>query len=305
MCCRHRGLPVPRPQPIEHSEPTRADPLRTAVLVQEANERAGLSRGQTRPVDSNSHGPWYDQDPTGGHEVYEDEKPSVVGRAAIGVAMAAGLSVVVFAVLRMTASSGRGRPQAASRLVRTVFPVSTVRAAGGNPGPPTFRTVSHPRLPPIYRPDGGRHRHRSRHRRRRRRSARPRDPTGSDRAAATGAGFSTSSTGRPTVVRVGPAGARAGARTTTPARTGAADDFSRAGTSTPGGAVISAPPASHMAAGTAPSSPSSSSSPSFAPSEVAVPPPSPPASKPAAVGGSDRARGKSYNPDSTLPLNLD
>ena len=92
-----------RVQPFERSEPTRANPVRTAVLAQEVNSRgAALGGRDTHTVDSNSHGPWYEQDPTGGHDIFdEEEKPSVVGRAAIGVAVAAILSVVVFGVLRM------------------------------------------------------------------------------------------------------------------------------------------------------------------------------------------------------------
>ncbi|MEO5767562.1 MAG: hypothetical protein ABIS92_04370 [Polyangia bacterium] len=288
---------VATPQLIEHSEPTRADPVRTAVLVQEANDRAGAPRGQTRAVDSNSHGPWYDQDPTGGHDVYEKEKPSVVGRAAIGVAVAAGLSVAVFAVLRVTANTEDGdrrpppvvyEPSSLSARPAPRTPTSSeatpaTRILDGKPSAAATNPDQAPAPTETPAATGG--------------PARPRDPTGFARPAAAGTGPSAGSTGRPTVVRVGPASARSGARAATPARPGAADDFSRAGTSSPGSAVISAPPASHMAAGTAPPVPS------LAPSDVAVP--TPPASKPAATGGSDKARGKSYDPDSTLPLNLD
>ncbi|MEP6653734.1 MAG: hypothetical protein ABJA82_10265 [Myxococcales bacterium] len=289
------------PQLIERSEPTRADPVRTAVLAHAANDRAGALRGQTRAVDSNSHGPWYDQDPTGGNDVYEDEKPSVVGRAAIGVAVAAGLSVVVFAVLRMTANSEDGD----RRPPPVVYEPSSLSARPAPPAPTSSAAIPETYLPdgkpsaaaaPGHAPapteapaaTGG--------------PARPREPAGSVRPAATGAGAGSGSTGRPTVVRVGPGGAHSGSRAVTPARAGAADDFSRVGTSSPGGAVISAPPASHIA-GTAPSSPSFPSSHSLAPSDVAAP--TPPPSKPAASSGTDKVRGKSYDPDSTLPLNLD
>jgi hypothetical protein len=83
------------PELIVDSEPTLADPVRAATIAQTTADPASVFR-----ADLNSHAPWYDQEPVGAH-VYEDEKPSIVGRVAIGVAVAAGLSVVLFAIIRM------------------------------------------------------------------------------------------------------------------------------------------------------------------------------------------------------------
>ncbi|MBC8133725.1 MAG: hypothetical protein H7X95_12145 [Deltaproteobacteria bacterium] len=82
----------------------RIDP---ALVASMRTERQGDAPNDGSPESSPSdlikHSPWYDQDPTGGRDVYDDPKPSVLGRAAIGVAVAAGLSVVVFAVIRLSA----------------------------------------------------------------------------------------------------------------------------------------------------------------------------------------------------------
>jgi hypothetical protein len=291
------------PLPVEHSEPTRADPVWTAALAQDANDRSGVMSMSppARPVDSNSHGPWYDQDPTGGNEVYEDEKPSVVGRAAIGVAFAAGLSVVVFAVLRMTTNSEDGyrRPppvvyEPSSRLpagpgAASPSPASSVAtqtpagkpSAAANPGEAPSPTGAAAAVGGGASLDG---------------------PDRSARSGAAVVGPTAGSTGRPTVARVGPAGARSGGRAVTPGRT-TAGDSARLGTTSEGGAVISAPPPSHTVGSAPPFSSFSSSS--SAPAEIVAPPPPPAASKPTPPSGPDKARGKGYDPDSTLPLNLD
>ncbi len=88
------------PELIDRSEPTLADPVRTAASAQ-----ATFDHPLGHQADLNGHAPWYEQEPVGAH-VYEEEKPSFLGRAAIGVAVAAGVSVVLFAIVRLYAQNG-------------------------------------------------------------------------------------------------------------------------------------------------------------------------------------------------------
>ena len=282
----------PTPQRFDHSEPTRADPVRTAVLAQGADDQGGRLSGTRRTIDSNSHGPWYDQDPTGGNEVYEEEKPSVVGRAAIGVAVAAGLSVLVFGVLRMTANSDDGGAQRPPPVVYE--PSASPPPQSSAPGAPASVAPVAAHVP-AEEPPGGRAGEAPRPA-----GAAPgisrgatsdRDPGGSSRAVTTTAGPSAgSATARPTVVRVGPTVGRSGTRAVAAGRPTPSSDSSR-GSGSLGTAVIAAP-----------------TSPFSASPDVVVPPApaSPAGARPTAPpSGTEKPRGKAYDPDSTLPLNLD
>ena len=113
------------PELIERSEPTLADPVKTAAVAQ-----ATIDHAASHQADLNSHTPWYEQEPVGAH-VYEEEKPSFLGRAAIGVAVAAGVSVVLFAIVRLYAQNSATDEQETPR-----SPLSYKSAALPPPVPP-------------------------------------------------------------------------------------------------------------------------------------------------------------------------
>jgi hypothetical protein len=119
------------PELIDRSEPTLADPVKTAAIAQ-----ATVDHALSQHADLNSHAPWYDQEPAGAH-VYEDEKASFVGRAAIGVAIAAGVSVVLFAIVRLYAQSGATEeaetPRSALSYKSATLPAQLPPAPSGRP----------------------------------------------------------------------------------------------------------------------------------------------------------------------------
>ena len=120
------------PKSVEHSEPTIADPVRAPH--------------GTRDV--MSHGPWYEQEPAGA-EAFDDPKPNLIGRVAIGAAIAASLSVVLFAIVRVRAQNAAQEadaPQVEAPLVQRGLP-GTSASAETPPAPPTAGTPSPPPYP--------------------------------------------------------------------------------------------------------------------------------------------------------------
>ena len=83
------------PEPVDRSEPTIADPVRAPHGTR----------------DLISHGPWYEQDPAGA-DAYDEPKPNLIGRVAIGAAIAASLSVVLFAIVRVRAQNAAQEAEA-------------------------------------------------------------------------------------------------------------------------------------------------------------------------------------------------
>ena len=286
------------PHPIDRSEPTLADPVRTAALAHVAGTAEGV-RGHAH-ADLNSHGPWYDQDPTGGQDVYEDRKPSVLGKVAIGVAVAAGLSVIVFAILRLASADDRDtRPAAA--VDPYGFPANpTSPSSPSSPSSPPSRTPAalpvgatgsvplegssaQDDLPPqglgapsgdgslnIDSPEGL--------------TARRRKPP----MAATRPGA-----GSKPGVAAAPGKAAGHGVVAAPGPTAAAAPLSNE-LATP--SLTTPPPL----AGATTEQSNSANSANSANTAPASPPPG--SAKPAA---SDKPRGKNYDPDSTLPLNID
>jgi len=129
------------PSPVEHSEPTQADPV-----VEAAVTRAQVSDGA--PVDRDSHGPWYDQIPTA-DEVYDDPGPNILARVAIGAALAAMLSIFIFGFVRL-----RGRNVTMDEApVSQVVPVRTAAEIPAPPKEPPVPTFGTPPAPvPLAAP---------------------------------------------------------------------------------------------------------------------------------------------------------
>ena len=90
-----------------------------------------------------SHGPWYEQEPAGADAVRRSKR-NLIGRVAIGAAIAASLSVVLFAIVRVRRPECRtgGRCSAGA----TTGPAA---GPGGRPTapPPTARDAIPPALP--------------------------------------------------------------------------------------------------------------------------------------------------------------
>lgn len=96
----------PTPQPITDSEPTIAEPI--AVPVRSSPTIKTTADGFAHDAPHSGLGrdaPWYDQD-LDNHRTYEGRRTNVLGRVAIGAAMAAALAVVLFAIVRFNISNG-------------------------------------------------------------------------------------------------------------------------------------------------------------------------------------------------------
>ena len=137
------------PVPVEHSEPTQADPV-----VGTAVARASVSDdGQ---VDRDSHGPWYDQIPTA-DEVYDDPRPNILARVAIGAALAAILSIFIFGFVRLRAQNGTTEEAPVSQVTPAEPPSPKERsvAAGTMPSlPPSLPSSLAPAAPISPTPGG-------------------------------------------------------------------------------------------------------------------------------------------------------
>jgi hypothetical protein len=99
------------PASVDYSEPTIAEPARV--------DHAGPN--------VISHGPWYEQEPLGSGD-YDDPRPSLIGRVAIGAAVAASLAVVLFAIVRV-------RAQGAAQEAESTQALSPQPAATPAPAP--------------------------------------------------------------------------------------------------------------------------------------------------------------------------
>lgn len=259
------------------SEPALAEPVRV----------------QHGAPDLNSHGPWYDQEPVGA-DAYDDPRPNLIGRVAIGAAIAASLSVVLFAIVRVRA---QGQAQEAAEAVPAVAPPAAPPTT--NAAAPAAAMAPVPTEPPANAPPP---------------PAIDWDGTGVDVPPPPAA----TETPKRSVTRTPPAATRTESssgssrpRATPTAarpvpveplpnnlfRPKALDDVPAAGASTEPPAVGAVAPSSAVAAPVAPAQP---------PAPAAVPP-QPPTAAPGVNDPPNPARpkGKAYDPDSTLPLNAE
>jgi hypothetical protein len=245
----------------------------------------------------NSHGPWYEQEPSDA-DAYDDPRPNLIGRVAIGAAIAASLSVVLFAIVRVRAQSQAQEAEAAAQMAApapataaaspsTVTPATTAPApteprpadppppvidwdgTGVEVPPPAAAAAPEPRRPPPRTPAV---------------LNRPEPASGSSRPRPSAAAA------RPAPVAPLPNNLF---------RPKALDDVPTAGASTeppPAGVapppVGAGPPAAPLGAATQP--PPSGATPS-----------QPSAPTPADAPNPARPKGKAYDPDSTLPLNAE
>lgn len=277
------------PEAVDRSEPTIADPVR-------------LPHGSR---DMNSHGPWYEQDPAGA-DAYDDPKPNLIGRVAIGAAIAASLSVVLFAVVRVRAQNAAQEAEA----LQVQPPVFQQAPSPPVPDPPAAVAPSPPPYPAGLPPEPG--------------AAPSAPPATADSAAETaGRPARTGDQAAPPPARTVVAPAQTRQRPPTPRPSASATSGfgsgpnkteplpanlfrpKALGDSEP--AVPTAPPPIEASSATATAPPPPASTP-FAPAESG---PSQPGSvRPGAAGEvpgtGTRARGKKPDdPDSTLPLNID
>ncbi len=290
------------PDPVEHSERTVADPVRTAVLAHsEAESIHGNARGQP---DLSSHAPWYDQEPVGG-DVYDDPRPNFMGRVAIGVAAAAGISVVLFASarLRNLDNAAEQAEQAAEVQERpAVSAPNRVPTPTALPMPPPLTgTPGNPLPEPTPGTDV--------------RSVEP-VPGFENRPAVSR--FAGMRAGRPAAGAAGVTGPMSpmaaagqgatppkGARVQSGSGTPATSQMAAPASSAPNTTVSAAPPVVTATPSTSPTAPAHPLAQAAAEAEPPPPSPAPAAPTPAAPKH-PASRGKpTYDPDSTLPLNLD
>jgi hypothetical protein len=275
------------PESVGHPEPTIADPVR-------------VPHG-TRDV--MSHGPWYEQEPAGA-EAFDDPKPNLIGRVAIGAAVAASLSVVLFAIVRVRAQNAAQEAdtqQVEAPLVQRASsaPPAAETPPARAPSPPPY-PGGLPEQPaaafePESAPASGPHPSEARL---------PRTGEKSPSPARTAEVTPAQNRPRVTVQRPGAAANKAESLPPNLFRPKALGDSESSVRTTPppleaSSATATAPPAA---------APSAAASSPYPPAETA--PADPPAARPGTAGDVPAAAArprpkKTDDPDSTLPLNMD
>lgn len=124
---------------ISLDRPVFADKVNTSGV----SEGTNLGDSGRRDL-NNSHGPWYEEDPTGGHPVYEEQGASIMGRAAIGVAVAAVVSVLVFAVIRVNGAPSGAEKGAATSTPPLPAPGAAPEPTGTPPAAPSTPVPTDP-----------------------------------------------------------------------------------------------------------------------------------------------------------------
>lgn len=273
------------------------DPARTVRIASPLAEGTYIHGHAHEQVDVSSHSPWYDQEPHG-DDNFDDPAPNLLGRVAIGAAVAAALAVVLFAVVRL---HGQGIAEDEAEVKPLAAPVPIVShdsppPPGAAPDPAAASTS--PSALPASEPLPG--------------DLPSRLPATGAPETAPAAGLRGSDLEPfPDLPPI----AAPGSRTNQP---GSANPVSAQAKRklTPAAASASSPRPSTSMPGANPSRPFSAD-PTFSSVPSAVSParseptesvaPAPPSSsnvgRPA---GTDKPRGKAnYDPDSTLPLNLE